>query len=145
MTTQRTGGPHPVIRAMRDARRARKVSAETLGDATGIHANTIGSWERGLNMAPVDKVDTCLAHIGQRLAVVPVDAWVFAARVDDNGVPRTVEVLAAPARPVDNAAATLARVRAVAERWEQEFDGYSGGGAMLDEILAALNGGNDQQ
>lgn len=36
--------------------------------------------------------------------------------------------------------AALARVRAVATKWDAEFDGYSGGGAMLDDFLDALKG-----
>lgn len=63
---------HPLLQQMRILRERAGVSARTLGERINVSPVTVGSYERGDRMPPLDVACAVFAEIGYELRAVPI-------------------------------------------------------------------------
>lgn len=66
---------NPLIRSLRQIRRARRVSLQTMSTAINVSANTISAWEIAATKANLDHIIAYADTLGLKLILVPKDKY----------------------------------------------------------------------
>lgn len=86
---------HPVVEAMREARKARGWSVAELARRAGTTANTVSRWETGESSPMLEHLTAVLATLGSRVVVAPAGqrVWLLAVETDTSGRPVSASAL----------------------------------------------------